>query len=306
MIYREWDVPGFGLTPVAPGVGPFSGRPFLQTWWAAAASESAQLLLSDDGAGLIAAMVEDGVVTLVGHEDVTDYHSPRGEISPDLVGDLVRATGRNAAFRFDSLPEEAAKPLLETVRRFSADVAMAEHEVAAVLTLPPTVDDWLTAIGKKERHETRRKRRRFGNELGEPRLVRSTGPDAVATFAEMHRKASGEKGHFMTDEMESLFAALEARAGATIDFLTGDDGVPVAAAFGFSDPFGYYLYNSAYDPDAGHASPGVVLVGMLIENTIEAGLSTFDFLKGDEAYKFRLGAHRRPLYALSGTFGAGR
>jgi CelD/BcsL family acetyltransferase involved in cellulose biosynthesis len=251
----------------------------------------------------MATMLANGILSLVGREDVTDYHSPRGRLSPELVNELSRAAGRGTPFRLDSLPQEAAEPALAALRLVADDVEMAQHEVAAVLALPPTFEDWLAVIGKKERHETRRKRRRFEAEIGQPKLVRVSGPDAVADFAHMHRKASGDKGHFMTDEMEALFQALHRKAGAVIDTLCGSDGVPVAAGFGFEDPLGYYLYNSAYDPAAGHASPGVVLVSMLIENTIEAGLSTFDFLKGDETYKFRLGASPRPLYAVTGTFG---
>jgi CelD/BcsL family acetyltransferase involved in cellulose biosynthesis len=44
-----------------------------------------------------------------------------------------------------------------------------------------------------------------------------------------------------------------------------------------------------------------VLLGLLIDRSIRSGLEVFDFLKGDEAYKFRLGAEPRPLYSLAGT-----
>ncbi len=302
MIYTTWDVDGFALPPLATGIGPFAGRAFLETWWTTSAPTGADLLVANTNGGLIATTLVDGVLSLAGHEDVTDYHSPRGEPSPELIDEIARAAGAGTRFRLDSLPAEAAEPLRLALQSVSAEVEIAQHEVAAVLPLPPTFDDWLTAIGKKERHETRRKRRRFEGELGEPRLVRMSGPQAVADFAAMHRKAAGDKGHFMTDEREALFLALHHKAGAVIDVLCGTDGVPVAAGFSFEDPLGYYLYNSAYDPDASHASPGVVLVSMLIEQTIDAGLSTFDFLKGDETYKFRLGATERPLYALTGTF----
>ena len=36
----------------------------------------------------------------------------------------------------------------------------------------------------------------------------------------------------------------------------------------------------------------------MIETAIEEGLPRFDFLKGDEVYKFRLGAEERPLFRL--------
>jgi CelD/BcsL family acetyltransferase involved in cellulose biosynthesis len=74
----------------------------------------------------------------------------------------------------------------------------------------------------------------------------------------------------------------------------------VAAAFGFGDDRAYYLYNSAYDPGAAATSPGVVLVDLLVRRCLVEGLARLDLLKGDEVYKFRLGARARPLYAVEG------
>jgi CelD/BcsL family acetyltransferase involved in cellulose biosynthesis len=36
----------------------------------------------------------------------------------------------------------------------------------------------------------------------------------------------------------------------------------------------------------------------MIEQAIGEGIGRFDFLKGDEVYKFRLGAEERPLYRV--------
>ncbi|MBS1195573.1 MAG: family N-acetyltransferase, partial [Actinobacteria bacterium] len=87
---------------------------------------------------------------------------------------------------------------------------------------------------------------------------------------------------------------------ASLDLLAGADGAPVAAALGFQDEEAYYLYNSAYDPAAAGASPGVVLVDLLVERAAEDALGRFDFLKGDEAYKLRLGGRPRPLFVVEG------
>jgi CelD/BcsL family acetyltransferase involved in cellulose biosynthesis len=42
------------------------------------------------------------------------------------------------------------------------------------------------------------------------------------------------------------------------------------------------------------------MLGLLIEDQIRRGAEVFDFLKGDEQYKFRLGAEKRPLFRLQG------
>ena len=50
------------------------------------------------------------------------------------------------------------------------------------------------------------------------------------------------------------------------------------------------------------ASPGIVLLAVVIERLIADGVSRLDLLKGDEPYKFRLGATPRQLYRIEGTF----
>jgi CelD/BcsL family acetyltransferase involved in cellulose biosynthesis len=42
----------------------------------------------------------------------------------------------------------------------------------------------------------------------------------------------------------------------------------------------------------------MVLVGSLIEQSIGEDKKTFDFLRGDEAYKKRFGPVRRPVWEL--------
>ena len=99
--------------------------------------------------------------------------------------------------------------------------------------------------------------------------------------------------------MEAFFRALLDVEGSVVSVLMGGER-PAAAAFGFEDDGAYYLYNSGYDPDLGAASPGVVLVEQLVRYAAGSGRTTFDFLKGDEAYKYRMGATARPLFALEG------
>ena len=45
----------------------------------------------------------------------------------------------------------------------------------------------------------------------------------------------------------------------------------------------------------------MVLLRLLFEAAIKAGIAAFDFLKGDEVYKFRLGASERPLFVVEAT-----
>ena len=287
--------------PAAPRIGPFAGRHFLSTVWRhTGLPGQVPCVLADEEGEVVLVETTDGL-GLLGHEDLVDYRSPVGEAT-GLLADRFRQLGPGRRFLFDSLPDEAADVFTTALDRVGIPYRTARHTATAVLDLPGSFDDYLAAISKKERHETRRKRRRFEATLGAPQVVtiRETGP-ALDSFFRLHRRSVGSKGSFMTDRMAGMFADLLGGEGWQLDALYGDDPRLVAAVISYVDASGYYLYNSAYDPDLRHASPGVVLLSELIRLAIGKGLEVFDFLKGEETYKFRMGARPRPLFLVEGT-----
>ncbi len=294
------DFTGFPDTAPAsaPDTGPFPFRRFLEVVWNHRDDKTTRLHTTVQPDGALALEVADDLVSLAGQENLTDYHSPVGTDPTAVIASALKDLG-GMNFRFDSLPREAADAVTSGLVSIGASFTESEHEVAAVLSLPGSTEEWLSGIGKKERHEVRRKRRRFELEFGEIDVVRA-GVDALETFVSMHRTSPGDKASFMTQAMESFFADLITDAGAVIHLLVCRDR-PLAAAFGFEDEDGYFYYNSALDNDAAHASPGIVLLTAMIDHEIQRGAKVFDFLKGDESYKFRHGAHPRQLYVLEGV-----
>lgn len=295
-IHQEWTTGGFELPPLAPATSVFPTRGYLELWWRHFGS--GDLSVVEDGNALLALWRSpDGVVGFVGDEDLTDYHSPLGSGAGSLLGNYLAGLPAGTRFRFDSLPLEAVE---ELAAGLGTRAVTTRHEAAFRIALPAHFDDFLAGLSKKERHELRRKHRRFVEAAGDPQWLEGQ-PDPVGIFVGLHRMAEGKKGRFMTAEREAFFRDLAALPGARIDILAGEAGTPVAAAIGFEDGDAYYLYNSAYDPAAAALSPGIVLLWMLFGATIAAGITIFDFLKGDEAYKLRLGAEARPLYVLEGS-----
>ena len=298
-IHTDMATSGLDLPPIAPATGPFPGRDLLETWWRLRGA--GELWLVESSEALLPLHRHRDTVAFLGEADLTDYHSPLGTSAAAvtaLVTELVAELEPGTQLSFDSLPSSAADAVAAGLASAGAEYEVTEHAIAAVLPLPESYDEWMAVIGKKQRHEARRKLRKFAAASGNPRLVTTTGPSAVADFAAMHRRSSGDKATFMTDAMEAFFEELAAASGARIDMLCDDAGTPVASAYGFRDEHGYYLYNSAYEPAAAEVSPGIVLVTELIRRAIADGLDRFDFLKGDEVYKFRLGAQRRPLHLV--------
>jgi CelD/BcsL family acetyltransferase involved in cellulose biosynthesis len=294
-IHQDWATDGFQLPAVSPATSVFPQREYLERWWRNFGT--GELSLVEDGAALLALWHSPaGSVSFVGDEDLTDYHAPLGDGSGALLGSYLGELPTGTPFRFDSLPAEAADELASGLGRRTT---RAQHESAFRLALPGDFDSFLAGLSKKERHELRRKHRRFIEASGAPRLLSGTG-DPIGVFAQLHRLADGRKGQFMTPEREAFFRDLATMPGARVDILAGDADTPLAAAVGFQDGDAYYLYNSAYDPAHASVSPGMVMLWLLFQSVIDDGVAIFDFLKGDEAYKLRLGAEPRPLYALEG------
>jgi CelD/BcsL family acetyltransferase involved in cellulose biosynthesis len=299
--HQDWTTPSFDLPPVAAAVGPFPQRGFLAAL-CEVAPEGEPILL-DGGDGLIALTLDERAVRMAGMADLTDYHTPLGSRGDELIADFVAGLPPGTHLDLDSLPLEAAEVLAKGLERAGIDVDMRPHTLAAVVELPGDFATYLEAIGKKQRHELRRKRRRYEEAVGE--VVHETHLGAGWAFEEfvrLHRLADGGKGEFMDEARLALFARLAALPGWRTDVLRISDREQTAACvFGYADADGYYLYNSSYDPALSEGSPGVTLLGSMIERAIQERRPRFDFLKGDEEYKFRLGSVARPLFRLRGT-----
>lgn len=285
------------LSPRAPGTGPFARRPFLSAVTELTGT-AVSTVVGEDSALVI--VESDGEICLAGDSELTDYHCPLGSEVKSAVGHLVETAEPGTRFRFDSLPEEAAVELVNAFGAVGTDATSAEHAVTAVVDISAGYDEYLSAIGKKQRHEVRRKRRRYVDEIGE--LVHEVSTDsgwALDEFFRLHRLSEGEKGQFMTTDREAFFRVLVEQPGWRVDILrVPGERRATASLFSYVDDEGVYLYNSAYDHELSDASPGVAIVGSMIEQACREGIPRFDFLKGDEVYKFRLGAVARPLFEV--------
>ncbi len=175
------------------------------------------------------------------------------------------------------------------------------------MTLEPgiTFEAYLGTLGKKERHEIRRKVRR-AEAAGEVRLEDSEDPLAdLPAFIDLHQKRWGEKGLFPPtvggDQSRLLFRRLFELFGVDgpirLSFLTVG-GRRIAAGVAIESGDGVLYYNAGVDPDARDLSPGVVLVAKLMERAIEGGCRRLDFLRGDESYKYEWGAVDEPIQRL--------
>lgn len=79
-------------------------------------------------------------------------------------------------------------------------------------------------------------------------------------------------------------------------FILCIEGEAVAALYGFSHRQRFYYYLGGYDPRFNLFSPGTLLIAHAMEQAICEGAQEFDFLRGQEAYKYLWGARNRKVY----------
>ena len=75
------------------------------------------------------------------------------------------------------------------------------------------------------------------------------------------------------------------------------DGVKVATYLSFDYNRKRLVFNSGLETEGFQAlSAGIVLAARIIEDAIQHGYMEFDFLRGDEKYKYQLGAKDTWIY----------
>lgn len=175
-------------------------------------------------------------------------------------------------------------------------VQVEDDEVCPVAILCSSWDGYLQMLSKKQRHEIRRKLRRsqegveweFRSVASEEDLDRD-----MPVFFRLHELSGREKARFMTADMREYFCAMARemlRQGVLRLSVFRRDGVDIAATMSFLYRERFLLYNSGYDPEYAAHSPGIASVAHAIQSAIEEQAVAFDFLSGDEPYKYQFGA----------------
>ncbi len=310
----EWE----SLLARAARPSPFLSPSFLLPWTSSFAGSRPVRIVRWERDGRAEGLLflylpgEGGEWELLGGEQVADSL------------DLLVAAGRDAEFWEEFLPRarDLLDPAPRAIRlpglveasptpdllpplcgRLGFPCAVEETDRSPYLPLPGSFEEYLSGLGKKERHELRRKIRRAGEAFPDLALRIPSDPRDLPrdldSFVALHRKSHPEKQEFMDDRMERFFRDLArmllARGALRLAILSGG-GRDLAAAFQIAWGRSVLLYNSGFDPAFREASPGLVLLARCIGESIREGASRYDFLRGRERYKYDLGAADRPVF----------
>lgn len=299
----EWR----GLLARARHAHPFYDPAWHRCWWENLGSGRLCLHAARDpegGLAAVAPLVLDagGRLRLTGGEDLSDYLDIIAADGEHLAAwravlSALRAPGaadwRELSLR--GIPEDSPTiPALEELTGGAAVVS--QEEVCPVIALPGSWEEYAATLHPRDERDLRRKMRKAAREEGLA-YERTASADALEgdldDFMTLHALSQPEKASFWNPARRAFFRdASRAMLGLGYLDLTvmRADGHPVASNLAFDYRERIYLYNSGFDPAERELSAGVLLLARQIGEAIRAGRSSFDMLRGDEAYKYRFGA----------------
>jgi CelD/BcsL family acetyltransferase involved in cellulose biosynthesis len=297
---------------------PFLRYEYLSAWWARRGggewpeAELSVVLARSDGrlvgiAPLFFAKnrAGDPALLLLGSIEISDYLDLIVR-PPDLtafVSGLLEFLAQSEpstwrALDLHNLPE--ASPTLPVLKAEAERRGwiFTQQQTYHAPSIPLTGDfeTYLSGIDKKQRHEVRRKMRR-AEESG--RGVRwyivsdkSTLENEVEAFLGLMAE-DPENAAFLTapmrEQMHLTCRAAFEQGWLQLAFLEAD-GQKAAGYLNFDYLNCIWVYNSGLDRRFMELSPGWVLLGYLLEWANQNQRLEFDFMRGDEEYKYRFGA----------------
>jgi CelD/BcsL family acetyltransferase involved in cellulose biosynthesis len=305
-IEPEWSC----FTRSIPGITPFQLPEWLLTWWAHFGSGQLYVLVfreSNAMVGIVPAFRHQWngsrQITLIG-SGISDYLEPA--IHPhycDAILDRLR-THLEAEMDWDLCDWQdlsANTPLsgLKSDGRFellvSADTACSE------IPLSGTFDEFRNARPKDLKRNLRRYRNK-AEALGALKfeVVNEAQPEPMHALLELHSakwRRRGEPGMIQANgsaeflcEVARKFAPRDMLRFFTLRF---QDRV-VALIFAFPYKNTMFGYLSAFDPEHEELGFGRTLLFEALQYCYENGYEAWNFLRGDEPYKFWWGAQMIP------------
>jgi len=260
------------------------------------------------------------VVRFIGGEDVTDYQDVivSCQDSDAVYSCLAHTLGeRHDAFDvidICNIPQDSPtrSKWLPFLEENGLTATVEQNEVCPIIPLPETFDAYLdNVMDSKQGREVRRKMRKaegYSAQMGSLSwyIVDDTHDinAELKKFMALMASSHPEKAAFLQDPQhvkffESVMPALRDKGWLQLNFLV-IDGEPAATYLNFDYENMILVYNSGLNPNKfSHLSPGIVLLTYNIQHAIEQGRRVFDFLRGNENYKYRMGAQDAPIYRIT-------
>lgn len=300
----------------------FQTPAFIHTWWQVYGEGRLHVITIRDTQNMLVAVCplhiiekeNKKILTFISDKDVTDYQDfiIHKQCTDEIYSSIsnyfeTMLTAKEIdSIELFSLPSYSATRT-KLIYKKSTQKEI-EQDVCPVIELPHHWDSYLDSLERKQRHEVRRKMKKLSENTPHEYIVvkkLAEYQNAITTFIALHKASSQEKADFWDSKREKFFTLFLERAEEhnwlRLYFLHIED-TPVATLLIFEHDHEYQLYNSGFLKDVfKEYSIGQVLLAYTIKEAIEHGITRYDFLRGSEPYKFRLGGKPEAVWDVTIT-----
>lgn len=259
--------------------------------------------------------IDEGVILLgmkpvLGGEELTDYgdmlfsvksnHEDIKQIWSAVVDYFKERKISKIQLDYVRKDSETFKAISENLQG-GQSIAITGQEVAPYILIPDSWEAYLTSLRGKQRHELKRKLKRLEEQRAFHFCSDKTVEKDFEEFIRLLRISNQSKEKFMSGEMKQFFRnmVIAGKKDFSIEFCFLEiDGKRVASIMSMIGQGKALIYNSGTDPEYNYYSAGLILHAYLIKKSITQRLITHDFLRGNERYKYDLGAKDMHLYRV--------
>jgi CelD/BcsL family acetyltransferase involved in cellulose biosynthesis len=251
------------------------------------------------------------VFTMIGvHQLYPDHMAvlAAGEVSKDLVAALLRAAlaAAGSRARIDLPMVAAGSGMDRACAEADLPARVRAAGVAPYLPITGSFDKFLAGLSSNERYKIRNRTKKMlavpGVRFGAP--AESELPAVLARLRVLHASRASQKGiesSFDRDDVQEFHARLVASLPAellTFRCLYSGDEI-FALFYGFTLQGRLFYFQLGYDPAWSDRSPGIVLLSEVIREAHDRGCTEFNFLQGDESFKWTWTKQSRTLNSWS-------
>lgn len=294
---------------------PFLTFAFQQAWWQHQGGgewQNPELHIitgrGEDGAllGIAPLFRADGQLYLIGSHEIADYLDfiARPQDLDAFVQAVLEALKADEGWAqltlYNILDEsETVKSVQAAAQAAGLQAAEETLQPCPYIVLPETFDAYLESLDSKQAHELRRKMRKAARNVlpVSAELISEAGDldQALDDFFGLMTQEE-DKLKFLTPAMRAQMEAIAraAFAGGWLQLVFLKVGSQRAAAYmNFDYDERIWGYNAGFSNAHAQLSPGWLMMAEMMQRSIEEKKIVFDFMRGDEEYKYRFGAVNR-------------
>ncbi|MBI5619780.1 GNAT family N-acetyltransferase [Candidatus Gottesmanbacteria bacterium] len=242
---------------------------------------------------------KDDEVIFSGGEEISDYQDLIGpdEKKIDVWKQLLEFLKRDGvtSIRLRNVPQSS--PTVPFFQQLP-NATVTQEDTTPLMHLPSSWEAYVESLPYKNRHELRRKIRKFEREHTNVQIIESSNPPQDSNTLLLLMRKDKKKTAFLTPEMTLFFQKLAEVFKDSISLLVLTmENEPAAATLSFIHNEASLLYNSGFDKTC-CPNAGWYLKAMSIKKAIEKSLKQYNFLQGSEPYKYDLGGGDFFVYTI--------